>query len=560
MSKDLDELARIKEAQDRADRIRAGFSQVADWWRDVIKAYGARDWESLGYTSWDAYLAGEYGEHQIRIDPRDRQDVVTAMAATGMSTRAIAPALGVGKSTVDRDLAGVPSGTPTKVTGLDGRTQSATKTPSPSSPTRLGLLDRFPIVPSLYTEPVSGPAYRITRQLSQAGYEDITVKGKAIPDRPGRAEVKVTSAATGLDADEVVLVLRQHDTLDEIRTSTGSLTCVVTRVREWPFADDGGNGSKTAMDSGAPMRHVITVLRDSGSGTLSELARTYQHGLGSDLSRVRAREGLDDDSTANAWCALWAASRLLKAGMVTVTEEDRGRVVTFAPGIDADHVYVDDERVYTWPPWGLNPLTPAMAEKIDPARVTSDRERAGLTTESDPTVTWYERDWATEPFASLRAEGCTCKTLGVHGSYHDPGDLIHLATCPLNDAGAEDEDAEERKMDQSTRKRSRHAGNLTDEEAAEILAGQEAKERNAELTDPEWAAQKAADAERIHRISLGLEFHYALRDARKQLEVANEICVGAGGNLGENNRATVLSEIDDIQKALNAIREGVEKD
>jgi hypothetical protein len=50
MSKDLDELARIKEAQDRADRIRAGFSQVADWWRDVIKAYGARDWESLGYT------------------------------------------------------------------------------------------------------------------------------------------------------------------------------------------------------------------------------------------------------------------------------------------------------------------------------------------------------------------------------------------------------------------------------------------------------------------------------------------------------------------------------
>jgi hypothetical protein len=170
MSKDLDELARIKEAQDRADRIRAGFSKVADWWRDVIKAYGARDWESLGYTSWDAYLAGEYGEHQIRIDPRDRQDVVTAMAATGMSTRAIAPALGVGKSTVDRDLAGVPSGTPTKVTGLDGRTQSATKTPSPSSPTRLGLLDRFPIVPSLYTEPVSGPAYRITRQLSQAGY------------------------------------------------------------------------------------------------------------------------------------------------------------------------------------------------------------------------------------------------------------------------------------------------------------------------------------------------------------------------------------------------------
>lgn len=41
----------------------------------------------------------------------------------GMSTRQIGAALGVGKSTIDRDLAGVPDGTPEprRVQGSDGR-------------------------------------------------------------------------------------------------------------------------------------------------------------------------------------------------------------------------------------------------------------------------------------------------------------------------------------------------------------------------------------------------------------------------------------------------------
>lgn len=57
------------------------------------------------------------------------------LRAEGMSTRAIGSALGIGKSTVDRDLGTVPSGTdePERVTGLDGRERPATQPERPAA-------------------------------------------------------------------------------------------------------------------------------------------------------------------------------------------------------------------------------------------------------------------------------------------------------------------------------------------------------------------------------------------------------------------------------------------
>jgi hypothetical protein len=80
-------------------------------------------WKLLGYSSWPAYVAAEFTNARRDLDPETRVDLVAKLAGLGMSTRAIAPVVGVGKSTVARDLAGVPDGTRPDyvVIGLDGR-------------------------------------------------------------------------------------------------------------------------------------------------------------------------------------------------------------------------------------------------------------------------------------------------------------------------------------------------------------------------------------------------------------------------------------------------------
>ena len=80
---------------------------------------------ALGYRSWTEYVAAEFGSEPLRLGRDDRRALVAELTAAGMPTRAIAPVLGVGKSTVDRDrdaVAPVPNGTPAEVIGRDGKT------------------------------------------------------------------------------------------------------------------------------------------------------------------------------------------------------------------------------------------------------------------------------------------------------------------------------------------------------------------------------------------------------------------------------------------------------
>lgn len=69
--------------------------------------------ELLGYVSWTAYMADVLGDAPLRLERDARQELVAELSAAGMSTRAIAPIVGVGIGTVHRDIeAGVPNGTP----------------------------------------------------------------------------------------------------------------------------------------------------------------------------------------------------------------------------------------------------------------------------------------------------------------------------------------------------------------------------------------------------------------------------------------------------------------
>jgi hypothetical protein len=77
----------------------------------VEEASKGNVWQILGYASWTAYLSATLGEMPLRLDKAERQEVVAMLSEQGLSTRAIAPIVGVSHMTVSNDLA--PSGVQT---------------------------------------------------------------------------------------------------------------------------------------------------------------------------------------------------------------------------------------------------------------------------------------------------------------------------------------------------------------------------------------------------------------------------------------------------------------
>jgi hypothetical protein len=106
-------LATVELSADKAraltDQIKAGMERI---WDLVSRAYCGRAWAALGYESWDDYLDGEFGSVRLQLPREDRTEVVSSMRASGMSIRAIASGTGLSRGTVQRQLSGVPNGTP----------------------------------------------------------------------------------------------------------------------------------------------------------------------------------------------------------------------------------------------------------------------------------------------------------------------------------------------------------------------------------------------------------------------------------------------------------------
>jgi hypothetical protein len=109
-------------AQERAERIRAGLEQLAP---DILAAWEARDWVALGYSSWNEYVIGEFGG-PLKLGREERRDVVAGMRQSGMSTPAIASALGISKATAWRDATSPNVEVPAVITGTDGVDRPAT--------------------------------------------------------------------------------------------------------------------------------------------------------------------------------------------------------------------------------------------------------------------------------------------------------------------------------------------------------------------------------------------------------------------------------------------------
>jgi transposase len=106
----------------------------------LVELWHARAWETLGYESWEAMCTNEFGM-TLHLPREQRRELVADLTAKGMSTRAIAPALGVTDVTVRRDR-GATNVAPANVVGLDGKPYAkpvASKGGPVSKPQREGV-------------------------------------------------------------------------------------------------------------------------------------------------------------------------------------------------------------------------------------------------------------------------------------------------------------------------------------------------------------------------------------------------------------------------------------
>lgn len=117
---------------DRARELVAQITVSVDGVRDrLVELYDGRGWLALGYATWGELCEVEFGSVAVgRLLPREkRRELVQELAAGGMSTGAIGPALGISRDTARRDRLNSPALDKAggAVVGLDGKTYDVAK-------------------------------------------------------------------------------------------------------------------------------------------------------------------------------------------------------------------------------------------------------------------------------------------------------------------------------------------------------------------------------------------------------------------------------------------------
>ena len=173
----------------------------------IIAAYRGRAWSPMGYSSWDAYCQGEFGNLALQPPREERQNVIMSMREAGMSIRAISSGTGIGRGTVERELSeaaptfsGVPNGTPEneselpRVVGTDGKTYRQTAPPRPQRPAQT-LFEDVPLSDAL-----------LNMSPSEMGIAALSPS--AFTSRPARERKAVARRLTGSLDSPLPLVIR----------------------------------------------------------------------------------------------------------------------------------------------------------------------------------------------------------------------------------------------------------------------------------------------------------------------------------------------------------------
>ncbi|MFW0168752.1 helix-turn-helix domain-containing protein [Rothia sp. P4278] len=129
---DLLEELPLEEAKTLTARLRDSLHDTSQLY---INAWKHQVWKTLGYTSWDGYITGEFGDLRVALPKEERSQTVIQMAKAGMPTRAIATSTGISKTTVNREIqkAQEENKLPDEleITGEDGKVRTSKKKYAP---------------------------------------------------------------------------------------------------------------------------------------------------------------------------------------------------------------------------------------------------------------------------------------------------------------------------------------------------------------------------------------------------------------------------------------------
>lgn len=173
----------------------------------IIAAYRGRAWLAMGYSTWDGYCQGEFGNLALQPPREERREVIMSLRDAGMSVRAIAAGTDLSKSMIAREIrldelgghsadtggtdlqafSGVPNGTPddresSRVVGMDGKSYPA----APVMPT---------VDPAVKF--VDVPLSDELLDMAPGAFGINVLSPADLPVRPRRERVRAAAALTG---------------------------------------------------------------------------------------------------------------------------------------------------------------------------------------------------------------------------------------------------------------------------------------------------------------------------------------------------------------------------
>ncbi len=97
-----------RDATTLVECIRSSFESAwdhyADGCRQLVEAYQGKAWEALGLKDWAEFVSHTLDVDHLRIPKAERLEFVRVLTAGGLSVRDVSAAIGMGKSTVQRDV------------------------------------------------------------------------------------------------------------------------------------------------------------------------------------------------------------------------------------------------------------------------------------------------------------------------------------------------------------------------------------------------------------------------------------------------------------------------
>ncbi len=227
----------VHDARVLTARIR---ESVAGVWDLIVEAYTSRAWTSLGYDSWDDYTRTEFDGVRIALPREDRREVIGSLRDAGLSTRAIASAIGVNDKTVRNDLAGAEYSAP--VIGADGK-QYAPKPAHVTTTTRTTESTKVEHDVDLETGEITSPGSRAPLQDSAPGVEQLSAE-------PGALDPIAAAKAEAAKSPHVLA----HKAIDRYRdanqtvNAAGGIDVILTETRDYTAAQNWAKDLEDAID------------------------------------------------------------------------------------------------------------------------------------------------------------------------------------------------------------------------------------------------------------------------------------------------------------------------